>query len=145
VFALIFGRERHHGPIDRSWTDDRPVFVDEPDLAILLDDAVEVGSGLFAEWAIVVEEGYDRHVAFGIASRRCGRVVDIHLLGDVIGRLRKRRATYERNGQYGAADGKHGVAARDSWHVGSPFGLGSDRTKPVRPAIHARHLKAGLR
>ena len=145
VLALVFGGERHHGAVDRGRADDGPILVDQPDLAVLLDDAVEVGSGFLAIRAVVIEEGNDGEVAFRVARDRRCRIVEDHFLGYVGGGLRERRTVHQRNGQYRATNGEHGAATRKSWHIGSPFGLDTDRSTPARPAIHARHLKAGLR
>ena len=79
VFVLIFGGERELGAFDARLGEDRPVLVDEADMAIVGDEPGQPRRRLLAVRAVVIEEGDDGDVAFGVAADR-GRGIAEDLL-----------------------------------------------------------------
>src|SRR6202158_1146271 len=76
VLALIFCGQHKLSACDGRFGQNRPVLVDEANFAVGFHQPLEIWLRLLAERTIVVEEGDDRQVAFGIARDGSRRIVE---------------------------------------------------------------------
>src|SRR6202020_1176 len=69
-FVLVFARLRHPRRRYRHRSQDRPVFPDQPDLAVLMDHLAQFRFDLAAIRALIVEIFDDRDVAIDVSRHR---------------------------------------------------------------------------
>ena len=88
VLALVLGGERQLRAMEGGRRENGPVLVDQADLAVGLDQLLQVRRRLLAEGAVVVEERDDGDVALGIAADGRLRIVQDRVHRDVLGQSR---------------------------------------------------------
>ncbi|TCK23496.1 aminoglycoside phosphotransferase family enzyme [Ancylobacter aquaticus] len=117
VFVLVVRGQGELGGDHGGFRQDRPVLVDEADLAILVHQTLQLRQGFAAIPAIIVEEGDDGDIALGVAEGRGLRVVqqgvDIERLGRAgrRGHVRRRGNCRKRGAEHGAGGGEEQRAA----------------------------------
>jgi hypothetical protein len=88
IFALAVCGERKPCRIAGRVAEDRPILHDKPELAVIGKQWLEIQVGQLAIGALVIDEIYDRDVAFGIAKRWNVRIEGDFADGRLIGRTR---------------------------------------------------------
>jgi hypothetical protein len=99
IVILVLGRQRQPRADDRGFVQDRPVLVDEANVAVGLDEFLQAGRRLLAIGAVVIEEIHDGEIAVGISGHGRVGIVQDHVARDfIVVSARQRRNDEQRGG-----------------------------------------------